>query len=165
MYSDVLLWLRDSCDTYGMLIPIILWTLRCARNKRIFDDESPNLHVLTGRALSLLHLTAKAYGDMHTTPPVRVPREVSWLGCSNDGYMALNVDGSARSNPGKAGFGGLVRNHVDSFVVGFHGSAGHTPVLHVEILGLLNGLQICWDVGYRALVCYSDSSHAVDLIK
>lgn len=74
------------------------------------------------------------------------------------------MDGRARSNPGRPGFGGLVRNRVGSFLVGFHGSAGHTSVLHAEILGMLHGLQLCWDAGYRELVCYSDSTHAVELV-
>jgi len=35
--------------------------------------------------------------------------------------MILNVDGSALTNPGKAGFGGLVRNHDGTFQFGFYG--------------------------------------------
>jgi hypothetical protein len=34
--------------------------------------------------------------------------------------MILNVDGIASTNPGKAGFGSLVRNHNGSFQFAFY---------------------------------------------
>lgn len=165
-YPDAFRWLRSSCDNQGVIIPIILWTLWCARNRKIFEDINLHLNHLVGQVSSLSQLVTKAFGDTtEASAIVRVPREVSWLGCPTEEFMALNVDGSARSNPGRAGLGGLVRNHAGSFLVGFYGSAGHTSVMHAEVLGLLNGLMVCWDAGYRMLVCYSDSAHAVELVK
>jgi len=41
--------------------------------------------------------------------------------------MLFNVDGSALTNPRKAGFGGLVRNHDGTFQFGFF--SGHQTML------------------------------------
>ncbi|XP_024626898.1 uncharacterized protein [Medicago truncatula] len=78
--------------------------------------------------------------------------------------MILNVDGSALTNPGKACYGGLIRKHDESFQLGFFGSVGISNILHAEIQALLTSVKLCWDAGYRKLICYSDSLHAVQLI-
>lgn len=82
----------------------------------------------------------------------------------NKGTMVLNVDGSALTNPGKAGFGGLVCDCSGAFLLGFYGSAGETDILHAEVLALLRGLSLCWDAGYRSIVCYSNSLVTVKLV-
>lgn len=51
------------------------------------------------------------------------PRTIAWQRPKATSVV-LNVDGSALTNPGKAGFGGLVRNSDGEFVFGFYGSAG-----------------------------------------
>ncbi|PNY11046.1 ribonuclease H [Trifolium pratense] len=38
-------------------------------------------------------------------------------------------------------------------------------VLYAEIMAILHGLQLCWNNGYRSIVCYPDSLKAVSLIK
>jgi len=43
---------------------------------------------------------------------------VSWQHGDED-TMILNVDGNTLTNPGKTGYGGLIRKHNGSFQLGF----------------------------------------------
>ena len=38
-------------------------------------------------------------------------------------------------------------------------------MLHIKLLALFRGLAIAWDCGFRRVVCYSDSSLVVSLVK
>ncbi|XP_024626760.1 uncharacterized protein [Medicago truncatula] len=57
--------------------------------------------------------------------------------------VALNVDGSVFLDSNLGGFGGLIRDHT----------------------GLYHGLKLCWDTGFKHVVCYSDSTTVVDLVQ
>lgn len=81
-----------------------------------------------------------------------------------DGRVVLNVDGSALTNLGKAGFRGLVRNNHEDFLWGFYGSVGVSDILRAKMLALLHGLTLCWEEGYPLAVCYSDSMETVRLV-
>jgi len=75
------------------------------------------------------------------------------------------VDRSAQTNPGMAGFGGLIRDFDGQFMRGFHGNIGYSNILHAEILALMHGIQICWDEGLRDIICYTDSMHTIHLVQ
>jgi len=112
---------------------------------------------------SQLHLAHKAFGTDSLVTPIPTPRMVSWQHGDED-TIILNVDGSALNNPGKAGYGGLMRKHGGSFLRGFFGSVGIPNILHAEIQALLTGIKLCWEAGYRKLMCFSDSLHVVQLV-
>jgi ribonuclease HI len=38
-------------------------------------------------------------------------------------------------------------------------------ILFAEIMAVLHGLQLCWDNGYRKVICFSDSLQSVNLIR
>lgn len=41
---------------------------------------------------------------------------------------------------------------------------GFSNNLHVELLGLFHGPKLAWDKGFRVVKCYSDSTHAIQLV-
>ncbi|PNX74720.1 ribonuclease H, partial [Trifolium pratense] len=92
------------------------------------------------------------------------PRQVSWSRPA-EGTICLNVDGSLLGSPQTAGFGGLIRNNVGAFLEGFYGTASQSNILYVEIMAVLHGLELCWNKGFRDVVCFSDSLLTVKLIK
>lgn len=92
--------------------------------------------------------TVKAFGIGGTgARGSGVAREVCWKR-PDTGWIALNVDGSALTNPGAAGFGGIIRNHEGRFMLGFSGSVGWSNILYAELMGLLKGMLLCWEEGY-----------------
>lgn len=88
---------------------------------------------------------------------------VSWQHGDED-TIILNVDGSALNNSGKANYGGLIRKHDGSFLRGLFGSVGISNILHAEIQTLLIGIKLCWETGYRKLMCFFDFIHVVELV-
>lgn len=73
-----------------------------------------------------------------------VPTWIAWTK-PLEGEVVLNVDvdGSAITNPGVAGFGGLVRNSAGDFLFGFHGNVGWSHIAHADqVLALLHGIRL-----------------------
>ncbi|PNX86123.1 ribonuclease H [Trifolium pratense] len=89
---------------------------------------------------------------------------VAWS-CPPNGYVCLNVDGSLLGSPQSTGFGGLIRNSFGSFLGGFYGVASQASILYGEIMAMLHGLELCWDKGFKHVICLSDSLQTVTLVK
>jgi ribonuclease HI len=60
---------------------------------------------------------------------------------------------------------GLLRNQDGEFIWGFYGAAPLQNILFAEILAILHGLKLCWERGFRKVLCCSDSLLSVNLIK
>jgi ribonuclease HI len=67
--------------------------------------------------------------------------------------------------PQTAGFGGLIRNSVGFFLGGFYGVASQASILYAEIMAMLHGLELCWDKGFKQVICLSDSLQTVTVVK
>ncbi|RZB66288.1 hypothetical protein D0Y65_042072 [Glycine soja] len=57
----------------------------------------------------------------------------------------MYVDGSCQGNPCNAGFGGLLRDAMGTWIHGFYGDIGQTDITKEELLAILNGLKIAWE--------------------
>jgi len=82
-----------------------------------------------------LQVSLRAFDNTISTALVRSTHEVCLQHGDND-TMVLNIDGSALTNPGKAGYSGLVRNFEGKFQFFFYGSVGLSNILHAEIHAL-----------------------------
>ncbi|KAJ1397679.1 Ribonuclease H domain [Sesbania bispinosa] len=89
-------------------------------------------------------------------------RWISWNRPSLNQVVALNTDGSVSTN--NAEFGGLLRHHDGSWIMGYYGSLGNIDILGAELLTGLEGLNICWERDFRNVICLTDSSLAVQAI-
>ena len=97
--------------------PFMCWKLWLARNERIFQNESRSQH-------SLIYATMQAATEFYflvgTTrrTQARFPQYICWHAPPTQ-YMTLNTDGSALSNPGIAGAGGILRDHLGHWIASF----------------------------------------------
>ncbi|PNX83362.1 ribonuclease H [Trifolium pratense] len=91
------------------------------------------------------------------------PRLISWHPCRTN-CMVLNVDGSCLGNPGRAGFGGLIRNGGGEWIVRFSGFLGIANNTLAELMTLYHGLKIARASAYHRFFCYSDSKTVSDLV-
>nr|KYP52497.1 Putative ribonuclease H protein At1g65750 family [Cajanus cajan] len=90
-------------------------------------------------------------------------RIVSWI-YPPEHVFKLNVDGSSIGNPRLAGYGGLLHNSVGEWIRGFTGSCVLATSLYAELLALLKGIQLAWDMNICDFLCESDSLPALQLI-
>ncbi|KAJ1380966.1 Ribonuclease H domain [Sesbania bispinosa] len=90
-------------------------------------------------------------------------RLVAWVPPPHMNY-ALNTDDSSFGNPGNAGIGGIFRDATGTWVLGYFSSIGVSNIVEAELKAILFGLQIAWDRKYMRIKCYTDSTHAIDLI-
>ncbi|KAG4909309.1 hypothetical protein JHK87_055425 [Glycine soja] len=61
-----------------------------------------------------------------------------------DQWFKLNTDGSSLGNLGASGFGGIIRDSLGSFIIGFSGYCGHTTSVHAELFA--SGLRSWYPV-------------------
>ncbi|KAK7244036.1 hypothetical protein RIF29_38854 [Crotalaria pallida] len=63
--------------------------------------------------------------------------------------VALNVGGSSIGNPGRAGYGGLIRGKKGAWLCGFAGHFGIFNNIHMELLSIFHGLELAWARGFK----------------
>jgi len=107
---------------------------------------------------TLIHKTCIVTG-----PANESGRWTSWHPVESSATM-LNVDGSNFGNPDISDFGGVLRRHDGSWIYGFGGNIGISSILQAELLAIYHGLRVAWDQGYQHLICYSDSTLAIQLV-
>ena len=80
------------------------------------------------------------------------------------GWYKLNTDGSSLGNPGLAGGGGVIRNHIGDWVGGFSRAIGITTSVQAELRALKDGLNLAIDLGILNLEIEMDSLVAIELV-
>lgn len=75
----------------------------------------------------------------------------------------MYVDGSCQGNPCNAGFGGLLRDAMGTWIHGLYGDIGQTDITKEELLAILNGLKIAWERNLDNVLCVLDSMHALSI--
>lgn len=78
--------------------------------------------------------------------------------------VKLNTDGCMYLTNDKAGFGGLFRDHMGKWLLGYYGKIRSTSSLETELVGIYRGLTIMHEKGYQNVQVESDSMEAVMLV-
>ncbi|KAH9685693.1 putative ribonuclease H protein [Citrus sinensis] len=78
--------------------------------------------------------------------------------------VSLNTDG-ARKGSGYAGVGGLIRDSNGNWLMGFTVNLGMCSVLSAELWGLLHGLRVACDHGFRRLQVGVENKSIVHLLE
>lgn len=81
-----------------------------------------------------------------------------------DEWIKLNVDESKSHQSKIAGCGGVLRGSTGYWLRGFSRNLGNCSVLLEELWGILTGLELAWELGFRNILLESDSHNAVSLL-
>jgi ribonuclease HI len=164
-------WLHHNCldsSTHDHNIPwqtifsFGVWNLWLRRNQFVFKPDSPFLDPVRSTisfASEFFYLIGNFSKAKHV---VSVP--VKWA-TPPLGWFKLNTDGSSLGNPGLAGGGGVIRNHLGDWVGGYSRAIGHTTSVQAELRALKDGLMLAIDIGILNLEIEMDSLVAVELLK
>ncbi|XP_031108687.1 uncharacterized protein LOC116013175 [Ipomoea triloba] len=91
----------------------------------------------------------------------KVQRLIRWTK-PPDGWTKMNIDGSRDTLTGHASCGGLLRDVIGNWLLGFKAKVGHCSIEEAEAWSILKGLKTIWNHGYRKVIIESDAKHVVD---
>lgn len=90
-------------------------------------------------------------------------KPISWSRSSLD-WVKVNSDGAVNLG-GCASAARVMRDHYGSWIGGFVHNLGCCSIPKTELWGILNGLKMAWNGGFRKVHVETDSKLVVDLIQ
>ena len=76
--SSIFMWSHDSADKLGIVIPITMWSIWCARNAKVFDDISMPLMASFSKIKVMTSYVTQAFSGMHKEIASIQPQLISW---------------------------------------------------------------------------------------
>ena len=77
----------------------------------------------------------------------------------------MNTDGAYIEEGARAAYGGIVKDHIGSWIRGFSVMQGLGSVLSEELKGIYHVLKLANRLGYKKFCLESDSEDALALLK
>ncbi|KAA8546322.1 hypothetical protein F0562_002940 [Nyssa sinensis] len=93
----------------------------------------------------------------------KATRPVKWQ-FPEQGFIKINTDRAALGNPGRAGFGGLIRESSSNWIKGYYGFIGHSTSLMAELRGIREGMKLAATIGFDKVIVESDCDVAIKLL-
>ncbi|OIT39387.1 hypothetical protein A4A49_58774, partial [Nicotiana attenuata] len=97
------------------------------------------------------------------TAPSKIPLYVKWHP-PNMGSYKFNTDGAARSSNSFSGYDGVIRDSTGNWELGFSGCSYHANSLHMELLGVLQGLRLALQHNLMPLEIEIDATEVIHLL-
>eukprot|EP00258_Populus_trichocarpa_P027694 XP_024443713.1 uncharacterized protein LOC112324533 [Populus trichocarpa] len=143
---------------------IALWYIWKERCNRVFGVDQGNWF----RAILAIKRMVRdtEFTQRHGNDEGRSSKEDTQVGWKypQEERIKLNVDGCSKGNPGVAGAGGVIRDHLGVWIGGFARNIGICSSVNAELWAVYVGLQLAWDRGFRKVDLESDSKVVVGLI-
>ena len=112
-------WSHDNIEKLGIVIPITTWLIWCARNTKILYDSNTFPIDLLSKINYMTRDVAHAFSVTYEDSTTHQAQFIAWQRGPSDTYI-LNLNGSAQSNLGMTGFGGLIRDSNGGYMHGFY---------------------------------------------
>lgn len=110
-----------------------------ACNVKCIGGEDSSLQQVIGEAKFMEQTIIIGFSS--STQSQRNERTVTWHPSRED-VVVLNVDGSASRQPGRAGFGDLLRRGDSEWLIGYYGSTGVARSLLAKMATLFFSLHM-----------------------
>ncbi|GLT55828.1 hypothetical protein SLA2020_289160 [Shorea laevis] len=166
-------WIKDNCLSKDMCptIPIpqgtiysfILWNIWLQRNKKLYSSNVFELNCI-------ISIIRDKVFEFHSTSPLPSPKNIqkeSTLVCWErplEGYFKLNTKRSAHGNPGLTSTGGVIRDHLGRWIVGFACKIGCASRLHTKLWGIREGLLLAYQRNIQNFIVEIDALVATQLL-
>ncbi|KAK9029784.1 hypothetical protein V6N11_026886 [Hibiscus sabdariffa] len=141
-----------TCPLCRSMPETVLHTLRdCAEVRHLWSQVLPETVKRS--------FFASFYGSASATlapVPASLPASAAIWKPLEQGWICLNVDGAVSLQFGVGAIGGLARNSLGEWLVGFSKTLGHSDALRAELWAIYDGLKLAWDCGFRRLLVQSD---------
>ena len=172
--SDFMQWFRENLmkkdimneEAWGATFVIACWWIWRRRNLFVFEQKKVSNDILIGSIRALVVSVSEAHERFKKGTLSRNLNDnkvLKWLP-PGEGQLKVNVDGALSHVTHEAACGGLFRDHNGSFLRGFTCKLMEGDVLSTELWGIVHGLKIAWDMGFRNVIIESDSAEACNLL-
>jgi ribonuclease HI len=169
-FASLFDWIHSNCtasSTHDHNIPwqtlfsFGIWSLWLRRNQFVFKPDSLVLDSVVN-AISYVSEFFYLIGSYSKVKNM-ISTPIKWFSPPL-GWFKLNTDGASLGNPGLAGGGGVIRNHLGDWVGGFSRAIGVTTNVQAELRALKDGLNLAIDLGILNLEIEMDSLVAVQCV-
>ncbi|XP_027158138.1 uncharacterized protein LOC113759763 [Coffea eugenioides] len=179
-------WMHSSGKTLfatfaHLLLVFICWELWKARTKAVFENMVSSPEQACRRIVTLVNLIGEAHPWPYSAPhdPIFcrlgvkvVATQLQRCTCVSLSwsfppypYAKLNVDGSSFGNPGFAGGGGILRDHIGRVLRAFSTFYGPRTNMESEAMALLEGLRLSMSLGLPKLIVHMDSKQVLQMVQ
>ncbi|CAN1808037.1 Putative ribonuclease H protein At1g65750 [Linum perenne] len=145
---------------------VMCWYLWKSRNDRVFNGNQESPRELASKISAWVNTIRSAVqekGPMDPAGSRKVRSDIAWEP-GPDEWVVLNTDGSVLHNSKSAAAGGLIRDDSGRFLAAFSVNLGRCSITRAELRGLITGLDLAWDRGWRKVAVQCDSWAALALI-
>nr|KYP62772.1 Putative ribonuclease H protein At1g65750 family [Cajanus cajan] len=159
MTDNILTWVTNILKHKNTvkIITTMWWAWRW-RNNHIFDEEKWDInkvirHVYTTMAdLSFMKKSQWDSDENNQWQPLA------------DQFVKVNVDGSFNPSSSVMTIGGSIRDRNGKWIFGFSKNMGRGDHILAELYAIKLGLEICWNKGWRNIICETDCREAMKCI-
>ncbi|GKV27995.1 hypothetical protein SLEP1_g37098 [Rubroshorea leprosula] len=148
---------------WNTIFSFIIWSLWYLRNQLVHEGKNLPINVACDLIQSRIVDFQKYYSSKQQKLPGKATIFVKW-NPPPEGAIKLNTDGSAFGNPGMAGAGGVFRDHLGNWILGFSRNIGHTTSIAAKLWAIRDGLKLVVSRGYNRLILETDSRIALTLL-
>ncbi|CAN1313847.1 Putative ribonuclease H protein At1g65750 [Linum perenne] len=124
-----------------------------SRNDLVFNGINASVQSIAYRITSWVKVVEDELSRDHRLDSLvgHELREVRWDPGPDD-WLIINTDGSVRHPSGEVAAGGLVRNNSGFCLLVFTANLGICSITRAELRGILLGLNLAWDAGFKKII-------------
>lgn len=157
--------LKSSQNAVGIpqnvIFSFALQLIQKQRNQVVFTNRGVNQNL--GKIITLQASEFFLCASQPKCNNQMVLRQVTWEK-SEQGWLKLNTNGSWDTALGKAAEGGLIRDGLGNWVVGFTRKLGSANSFIAEVQALCDGLMLCHQLKLPAIIVELDAKALVDAL-
>ncbi|KAF7816000.1 hypothetical protein G2W53_029969 [Senna tora] len=157
---------NDLSENWQSTFGVTCWYVWKNRNLLVFENHTPNMQDLFFQILYMVKdtLTSNSIMKNMRVKPSKSVKMIGWEPPDRD-RVKCNVDGSFLDLTRTAVCGGVARDASGNFLFSFGHRIGTCDILWAELRGILDGLELLWNKGFRKVVIECDSKVALELVE
>ncbi|KAA3482563.1 LINE-type retrotransposon LIb DNA [Gossypium australe] len=141
--------------TWSCLFGLITWRLWNNRNLLIFQ----NIAWTATEVVKVSNCWARQY-ESQRGDHKNIQQSLRLTNNSDGNWVYLSTNGAVSSNTRDAAVGGVARDHKGNWLMGFNRFLGTCSPFEAELWGIMDGILILLNKGYRRIVIVTDNLEA-----
>ncbi|CAN1142459.1 Putative ribonuclease H protein At1g65750 [Linum perenne] len=150
----------------GCKFGLTCWQIWLCRNERIFNNVVSTKGSIRAKVnfwhSVMIQAQIHAERGRSSTPNSKTWTDISWQP-DPDPWMTMNTDGSVDQHH-NATAGGAIRDASGNCLQAFAMNYGSCSITRAEIRGIVDGLEIAWQAGFRHVAVQTDSKCALQIL-